>query len=133
MKTLFRIRKDLKRRKRENIYINTLYPVLPSKKYRETGQKYIYNGEIRIWDGRVLRCKHNNQKYTCKKCGGKGLCETHGTRKTQCKKCNDTVTCKHGQIRFTCVACDVCKKRDGGVYDEIYDYNKQTLWYEWYL
>ena len=37
-----------------------LYPNLPlKKKEREKGKKYIKYGEIRIWDGICLNCKHN--------------------------------------------------------------------------
>ena len=63
-----RTRKAFKPRKRKNVFVDALYPVLPSKARREAGKKYIYRGEIRIWDGINLKCEHGKQKALCKKC-----------------------------------------------------------------
>ncbi len=44
-------------------------PLLPkNKKERIQGQKYMKLGEICIWDGECLNCKHNFRRDFCKLC-----------------------------------------------------------------
>lgn len=48
------------------------------------------------------KCKHGNQKYSCKLCGGNGICK-HNKQKSQCKEgCGGGSLCIHGKIKSTC-------------------------------
>ena len=48
---------------------------LPLKKDRIKGKSYVYNGVVRIWDGKKLKCEHSKHKSQCKDCGGASICE----------------------------------------------------------
>ena len=61
---------------------------LPPKKDRIKGQSYLYQGIVRIWDGKELKCEHNRRRIQCKECGGSSLCklewgETRGNKNTK--------------------------------------------------
>ena len=63
------------------------YPPLPKVTDRTKGQKYMYNEEIVIWNGKIRLCEHNRRRGRCTECGGGSICE-HGKRKSNCKECN---------------------------------------------
>ncbi len=73
------------------------------------------------------KCPHGKQKYYCRKCKGKGICE-HDRRRNQCKECGGiilyfiiyicsdflnyvfflfvgTSICEHDPVRSTCKEC----------------------------
>lgn len=84
---------------------------LPPQSEREIGAKYMVNGEIRIWDGKILRCVHNRQKTLCKECGGGGSrrqsrCE-HNRQKQQYKDCGGSrqSRCEHNRQKQQCKEC----------------------------
>ena len=61
---------------------------LPTRKIdREVGIGYLYRDEIRIWDGKHLKCKHNKIMNICSDCGGSQICK-HNKRKSRCHECN---------------------------------------------
>ena len=72
---------------------------------RTVGDKWIINGEIRIWNGNKWLCEHGKQKCQCKKCGGSSFCD-HGKRKNICAKCDGSDICEHGKRKNRCVKCD---------------------------
>jgi hypothetical protein len=74
------------------------------KKDRIVNTKYMYNNEIRIWDGKYLRCIHMHLKTTCKQCEGTAFCK-HKKQKTQCKKCKGANFCKHKKSKYKCRIC----------------------------
>ena len=50
-------------------------PAPELKSERVKGHKYIYNDEVRIWDGNHWKCvPHNKQLSLCGECGGASLC-----------------------------------------------------------
>ena len=80
-------------------------PPLPSKKSsREVGKKYHFNGKIRIWDGKILRCEHNRQMSRCKDCSGGGLCK-HSRQRSRCVECDGSSICEHGRQKTYWVEC----------------------------
>jgi len=78
---------------------------LPPKKYRIKGQSYLYQGIVRIWDGKELKCEHNKIRSQCIQCNGTGICE-HKKRRTRCIDCNGTGICEHKKRRSACVDCN---------------------------
>merc|ERR1712166_802529 len=53
------------------------------------------------------------RRYTCKKCGGKGIC-SHGRQRYQCKDCGGGGICRHARIRSQCKDCgggSICKHK----------------------
>ena len=82
------------------------FPNLPKKiKDRIVNKKYIKpNGEIVIWTGTRLHCKHGKQKSTCRECGGSAFCK-HGKHKSTCRECGGSAFCKHGKYKSTCREC----------------------------
>ena len=90
-----------------NIEIKTdeVIPELPKlKKDRVKGAKYLHKGEIKIWDGERLRCKHDKRKDLCKECGGSAFCK-HGKHKSRCKECGGSAFCKHDKRKDLCKEC----------------------------
>ncbi len=79
--------------------------LLPPVKYREVGKSYNYNGNIRIWDGKRLKCIHNKTISQCIKCGGSSICD-HGRIKTHCIECGGKSVCIHKKQRSHCIDCD---------------------------
>ena len=78
---------------------------LPARQIdRIAGKKYLSKGKVKIWDGRILKCEHNNRVTRCKICNGNSIC-VHNKRKRRCKKCNGTEFCKHGKSRYYCQLC----------------------------
>ena len=72
---------------------------------RKAGEKWILNGEIRIWDGkREWKCQHNRKKQRCKECGGSSICE-HGKRKDTCRDCEGSGICEHNRVKNRCKDC----------------------------
>ena len=59
---------------------------LPRKDKRIRNTMYIKNGEIRFWDGKILKCRHKKQIQMCKDCGGSQICK-HVKQKRTCKEC----------------------------------------------
>ena len=96
---------------------------LPPVKNRTIGNKYIdEKGNIVIWTGIRLHCKHNKRKSRCKDCKGNSICEhnvdkynckkckgpsicVHGIQKSYCKKCKGGSICKHDKVRTSCKDC----------------------------
>jgi len=56
---------------------------------RIVGEEYDFKGEVRIWDGKMLRCEHGRRRAQCKECGGASICE-HGRVKYTCKECKSS-------------------------------------------
>ena len=84
---------------------NSEFPILPtSKSDRVPGQRYIYNENIVIWDGRILKCEHGRERRKCKECGGTSICE-HGRQRNHCKECGGSLICEHGRQRSLCKEC----------------------------
>ena len=79
--------------------------LLPPKKDRIKGHSYLYQGNIRIWDGKELKCEHNRKMSRCIKCGGKEICE-HKKRRSACKICGGSEICEHQRIRSKCIECN---------------------------
>jgi hypothetical protein len=75
-----------------------------SKLERILGEEYDFRGEIRIWDGKILRCEHGRQISQCKECGGGSICE-HGRLRSVCKECGGSQICEHGRVRSQCKEC----------------------------
>jgi hypothetical protein len=83
----------------------------PEKKDRIKDTKYLLNGEIRIWHGKLWHCNHNRRKSQCKECGGGSICK-HDKRKTRCKECGGSQICKHNKEKSECKECGgsaICK------------------------
>jgi hypothetical protein len=63
-------------------------PSLPSK--RTKGKKYMYNGEVRIWGGKTLFCRHRKIPCTCNLCSDPKFfceeCDLHFMRKENYEK-----------------------------------------------
>ena len=49
---------------------------------------------------------HGKVKYTCKECGGKGICE-HNNRKPYCKISRGSQICEHNKRK---AGCNVCQR-----------------------
>ena len=51
-------------------------------------------------------CEHGRVQYTCKDCGGKGICN-HGIVRRSCKLCRRTprAICEHGRQPYVCKEC----------------------------
>ena len=78
--------------------------LLPPKKYRVNGKKYIYRGNVRIWDGKTLKCTHDNQIQLCRKCNGSQVCQ-HNRQRSRCKECGGSSICIHNKRKTHCIAC----------------------------
>jgi len=79
--------------------------ILPkNSKDRIIACKYIYNNEIRIWNGKKLNCEHNKEKRKCTECKGAGICE-HNRRKNECTQCGGSSICEHNKKRNICKDC----------------------------
>ena len=86
--------------------MNEIYEELPKhKKDRIKDKPYLYKGEIRKWNGKILLCKHKKRKSQCKECDGGCFCE-HGKIKYYCKECDGVGLCKHRIKRYRCKDCD---------------------------
>lgn len=86
---------------------------LPLKKDRIKGQSYLYQGNIRIWDGKELKCEHNKRMSRCIECGGSEICE-HKKRRTRCKICGGSEICEHQRQKSKCIDCNgigICKHK----------------------
>ncbi|MBT4942109.1 MAG: hypothetical protein HON29_03640, partial [Candidatus Magasanikbacteria bacterium] len=84
---------------------------LPPKKDRIKGQSYLYQGIVRIWDGKELKCEHNRRRIQCKECGGSEICE-HQKRRSKCKDCGGSSICEHNRQRSRCKDCggsEICE------------------------
>ena len=85
-------------------------PIL--KKNRIEGQTYITTYDnIRVWDGKYLKCIHNKFPDVCIACKGVGTCK-HRRVKYNCKECKGNGRCEHGNIRYGCKECKgkgICK------------------------
>ncbi|MDD4930849.1 MAG: hypothetical protein PHG66_01685 [Candidatus Colwellbacteria bacterium] len=84
-------------------------PFIPSSQAdRETGKMYRYKYEIRIWDGKIMKCIHNKRPNYCKQCEGKGasFCP-HGKYKGKCKidGCFCSQLCIHKAPKYYCIPC----------------------------
>ena len=77
---------------------------LPPKKDRIKGQSYLYQGLVRIWDGKQLKCEHQRQRKQCKECGGASICE-HNRERSSCKECGGASICEHNKRRSRCKEC----------------------------
>jgi hypothetical protein len=53
-------------------------------------------------------------RYTCKECGGGGICD-HGRVRYTCKECGGGGICHHGQVRYT---CNKCRDEERGFADD---------------
>ena len=82
----------------------TIMEELPLIKDRIKGKSYVYNGVIRIWDGKKLKCEHSKNKSQCKDCGGSSICE-HYKQRSHCKKCGGSSICDHNRFRPFCKEC----------------------------
>lgn len=51
------------------------------------------------------KCIHGKQKYYCKDCGGKGICQ-HDKRKERCKICGGNALCEHDKEKSRCRLCN---------------------------
>ena len=80
------------------------YSPLPKKPHRITGQKYMYNNDIVIWNGTKILCEHNRQRSVCKECGGGSICE-HNRLRCYCKECGGSQICEHNRERRKCIEC----------------------------
>ena len=49
-------------------------------------------------------CPHGRRRYSCKDCGGKGICE-QGRQRNTCRECGGSSICEHGQQRSQCKEC----------------------------
>ena len=56
-----------------------------------------------------IRCIHKRNKWKCKKCKGKSVCE-HNNIRSICKGCKGGSICEHNNIRSTCKDCITDKK-----------------------
>ena len=54
------------------LYFEMQYPILPKLKNREINTFYLFQDEIRFWNGKRLLCKCKNQRYRCKNCSPEG-------------------------------------------------------------
>lgn len=113
---------------------NVIIP-LPPKKNRIKGYRYLYNNEIKLWNGKTLMtiCEHNKRKYDCKLCNGSNRC-SHGKIKVSCKICSPDTFCEHNKRKTVCKICKgnslcdhnklkyLCKICKGG---SICEHNKQ--------
>ena len=52
----------------------------------------------------TMPCKHGRERYTCKECGGGGIC-VHQRMREYCKECGGSQICVHGRIRYDCREC----------------------------
>ena len=78
---------------------------LPKRKSdRIIGSTYSFKGELRIWDGRKLRCKHNREKPKCIECAGGSICE-HNRERAKCGECGGGSICEHNRERTKCKIC----------------------------
>ncbi len=75
-----------------------------NKKDRIKGEKYYYNNEVRIWDGRKLKCEHNKLKNDCKSCSGSSFC-IHDKFKKYCIECLGSAMCMHNRRKTVCHEC----------------------------
>jgi hypothetical protein len=80
------------------------YLPLPKVTDRTKGQKYMYNEEIVIWNGKRRLCEHGKQKSRCKECGGSGICE-HKRVRSRCTECGGSGICEHKRVRSQCTEC----------------------------
>ena len=84
---------------------NVITP-LPPKNNRIKGYRYLYNNEIKLWNGKTLMtiCEHNKRKYDCKLCNGSNRC-SHGKIKISCKICSPDTFCEHNKRKTVCKIC----------------------------
>ena len=82
------------------------YTNITLKKNRIKGNKYLYNNEIKLWNGKTLMtiCEHNKRKYDCKLCNGSNRC-SHGKIKISCKICSPDTFCEHNKRKTVCKIC----------------------------
>ena len=48
--------------------------------------------------------QHNRVRYTCKDCGGAGICE-HNRERRHCRDCGGQGMCAHSRVRSKCKDC----------------------------
>ena len=65
---------------------------------------YTYNGDVRYWNGKTLRCEHKRRRTRCVDCDGTGICE-HKRQRAQCVDCDGTGICEHKRQRASCKDC----------------------------
>ena len=63
----------------------------------------------------VWTSEHGRQRYSCKECGGSGICE-HGRQRYSCKECGGSGIREHGRIRCKCKECGGSKSASTVVY-----------------
>ena len=55
------------------------------------------------------KCVHLRRSYTCRECGGAGICQ-HNVVRSSCKLCGGGGICEHGKRRCRCKQCHVLPK-----------------------
>ena len=56
------------------------------------------------------KCVHLRRLYTCRECGGAGICQ-HNVVRSSCKLCGGGGMCGHGKRRCRCKQCHVLPKQ----------------------
>ena len=56
----------------------------------------------------VKKCCHGKQEYSCKLCGGAGICR-HGKLRRHCIPCGASGLCDHYRQKHQCYACNTYK------------------------
>jgi hypothetical protein len=79
-------------------------PILPKTKDRVLDSWYLYNKNPVRWDGKRLRCQHDQVQSVCKECGGSQICE-HNRRRHVCRDCKGSQICEHNKVRNKCRDC----------------------------
>ena len=77
-----------------------------AKSNRIVNEKYLVDGEVRIWSGERWYCHHKKRKNECNECGGSELCD-HGKLKRKCKECDGrfSTLCEHKKQKHYCKEC----------------------------
>lgn len=94
----------------DNLCINCI-PSLPKDIIMREIGLYIYEGNVRMWNGKVLQCQHRIQISRCGICKPENKCE-HGKDKIMCGEgtCHGTQRCEEHNIRKSqCVQCGTGK------------------------
>ena len=79
--------------------------ILPKICDRTKNTFYIYQDEVRFWNGEKLLCEHNKIKQTCRECGGSQICK-HNKWKAVCRECGGSLICKHNKLKYNCNQCN---------------------------
>ena len=114
-----KICKELKKKKNIDIkHVNNGILNLPTVKERKKDTFYIFENELRVWNGTELLCEHKKPRRECVECNGSNICK-HKVRRRTCKDCNGSGICEHEIRRARCIPCGGsslckgCKKRYG--------------------